>query len=66
VKNFDLLDRYYVPDKTSLTGVKPNSAALKFRIELSTQGGFPITKDWYVDVTLAGDTCAVYDVREAD
>jgi hypothetical protein len=66
VKNFDLLDRYYVPDKTSLTGVKPNSAALKFRIESSTQGGFPITKDWYVDVTLAGDTCAVYNVREAD
>ena len=66
VKDFDLLDRYFVSDKTSLTGRRPNSSALKFRIQSTTQGGFPITKDWYVDVELSDGDCKVYDVEEAD
>lgn len=66
VKDFDLLDRYYVPDKSSSTGRRPNSSALKFRIESTTQGGFPITKDWYVDVELLDGECKVYDVEEVN
>jgi hypothetical protein len=66
VKEHEFMERYYVEDRNSADGQKPNSSAFKFRIESSTQGGFPITKDWYIDVTLAGEECKVYKVEEAD
>ena len=66
VKSYEFLDQYYVEDKKSLDGRKPHSSAHKFRIQSSTQGGFPITKDWYIDVTLADGVCKIYEVEEAD
>ena len=66
VTNHESLDRYYIPDKHSVDGQRPNSAAFKFRIESSTQGGLPITKDWYIDVTLKDGECKVYELQEAE
>ena len=66
VKQHDLLDRYFVSDTSTPDGRRPNSSAFKFRIDSTTQGGFPITKDWYVDVTLENGECRVYKVEEAD
>lgn len=66
VKDYEFQNGYYIPDTKTIDGRKPNSAAFKFRIESSTQGGFPITKDWYIDVTLGAGACGVYKVEEAD
>jgi len=66
VKSYEFLERYYVPDKKSLTGVKPNASAFKFRVESTTQGRFPISHDWYLNVLLSDGECKVYDVQEAN
>lgn len=66
VKDYEFLDRYYVPDKKAIDGRRPNSSTYKYRVQSTTQGGFAITKDWYVDVTLSGDECRVYNVEPAD
>jgi len=59
VKEHELLERYYVADEDGPGGRKPNSSAFKFRVQSTTQGGFPITKDWDIDVTLSDGECKV-------
>lgn len=66
VRDFDFLESYYVIDKHSADGQKPNASAYKFRVESATEGGFQITKDWMLAVKKTDDGCKVYDIYAAD
>jgi hypothetical protein len=66
VKSRTSLERYNVADNKFLDGRKPNSSMYLYRIESTSQGGFPITRDWYIYVTLSDDQCKVYDITAAN
>lgn len=66
VHDYDFLAKYYVIDKHSRDGQKPNASSYKFRVQSATEGGFPITKDWIIAVKKSDNGCKVYDIWAAD